>query len=82
MTETIRPDVESTTGMGDVCSRALDSSAAVDRCLTEADALPDGAPQQISVLLRGLLAAQRGTLEMLIGFMDHLDAWPAQPDDE
>lgn len=60
----------------DTCSVVIDCESAAEHCLAQADALPDGAPQQISVLLRGLLAAQLGTMRMLIVITEKLDAWP------
>jgi hypothetical protein len=60
----------------DVCAVALDCESAAERCLTEADALPDGSPEQISVLLRGQLAAQLATMRMTMLIVGKLDAWP------
>ena len=59
----------------DTCGAAMDARTGAERCLAAADALPDGAPEQVSVLLRGLLAAQLGTLQVMISIADHLDAW-------
>lgn len=52
----------------------------VERCLMEAEALPDGAPEQLGVLLRGLLAAQVGTMRMLSAITGKFDAWPHLPE--
>jgi len=65
----------------DTCGVVIDCETAAERCLTRADALPDGAPEQVSVLLRGLLAAQLGTMRMLVVITEKLDAWPQTHDE-
>jgi hypothetical protein len=60
----------------DTCAAVIDREDAAERCLIEADALPDGAPEQISVLLRGLLASQLAMLRMMVSITEKLDAWP------
>lgn len=59
----------------DTCAITLDCERAARDCLSLADVLPDGAPEQVSVLLRGLLAAQLGTMQMLMEITGKLDAW-------
>lgn len=61
----------------DVCATAVAAREAAERCLHEAEALPDGAPEQLGVLLRGMLATQIATVEMLIAHTDRVDGWPA-----
>lgn len=63
----------------DACSVTIDCQDAAESCLRQADALPDGAPEQISVLLRGLLACQLGTMTALVSITNKLDAWPEVP---
>lgn len=60
----------------DTCAVAVDCEHAARACLAEADALPDGTPEQVGVLLRGLLATQLGMIEMMILVTQKLDAWP------
>lgn len=63
----------------DLCGRVMDMRAGAQACLAEADALPDGAPEQIGALLRGVLAAQVGTLELVMSMIERQtwrDGWP------
>ena len=60
----------------DACSVTMNCQDAAELCLRQADALPDGAPEQVSVLLRGVLAAQLGMVQMLMLIVNRLDAWP------
>ena len=65
-----------------LCELIMDQRAGAETCLAAADALPDGAPEQMSVLLRGLLAAQLGTMELLMSMIESQtwrDGWPETP---
>ena len=60
----------------DHCLSVLAEQATAERCRTEADALPDGSGEQIATLLRGMLAAQLATTDMLMMIIDRHDWWP------
>jgi hypothetical protein len=66
----------------DRCVSTIFATDAAAACLAEADRLPDGAPEQLGVLLRGILAGQLAQLECLVGLVERFDAWGAMPDDE
>jgi hypothetical protein len=73
---TIKGEHASLSEPEDVCAETLDCQDAAELCLAQADALPDGTPEQLGVLLRGLLASQLGMVRMTIVITEKLDAWP------
>lgn len=73
---TIGTDHQDIAEPDDESAEILDCEQAARACLAHADGLPDGAPEQLGVLLRGQLAAQLGIFQVLTMLATRLHAWP------